>query len=52
MKKILASIFILFSISNVLAQETSVFFDGSFDEAKARASAENKLILVDVSSDG
>ncbi|MCP4724758.1 MAG: hypothetical protein GY863_06965 [bacterium] len=52
MKKILTIVFILFLASNVFAQETSVFYNGTFDDAKADAAANSKLIIVDVSSDG
>ena len=48
--KILAVLTIILLLA-VMAQ-SAVWFQGSFDAAKAQAQLENKLILVDFYSDG
>ena len=49
MKKVLTLLFVL-TAASLMAQ--SFWFDGSFDEARARAAKEDKMILIDFYSDG
>jgi hypothetical protein len=49
MKKLLC-ILLLFAGTALMAQ--SVWFEGSFDEARAKAAEEDKMILIDFYSDG
>jgi len=51
MKKVVTFLFILLFASSAFAQ-SSVWFDGSFDDAKAKAEKEGKLILINFYSDG
>ena len=51
MKRAIAFIVILLCAQVVFGQE-SVWFQGSFDDAKAQAQKEDKLILIDFFSDG
>lgn len=46
MKKVVTFLFILLFATSVFAQK-SIWFDGTFDEAKEKAQKEGKLILVD-----
>ena len=50
MKKTLICILFVLAASALMAQ--SVWFDGSFDEAKTKAAKEDKMILIDFYSDG
>jgi hypothetical protein len=50
MKKAAVVLMVLILAASVFAQE-SVWFEGTFDSAKARAEEGNKLILIDFSSD-
>ena len=50
MKKTLSCILFFLLVSVLAAQ--SIWFDESFDQAKARAAKENKMILIDFYSDG
>ncbi len=51
MKRTVAFIVMLLCAHVVYGQE-SVWFQGSFEEAKAQAQKEDKLILIDFFSDG
>ncbi|MFC1564101.1 hypothetical protein ACFL6G_04150 [candidate division KSB1 bacterium] len=51
MKKYLLSFLFLFVFSNAFTQ-TSVFFTGTFEQAKEKAMNEDKFIVLDISSDG
>ena len=51
MKKTAIVLFIILFSGFAAAQE-SVWFKGTFEEAKANAKQENKLILIDFYSDG
>ena len=51
MKKVVTFLLILLFASTVFAQ-SSVWFDGSFDDAKAKAEKEGKIILINFYSDG
>lgn len=51
MKRIFAMLLLLLLPASLFAQ-TDVWFTGSLDDARAKAAAENKLVLIDFSSDG
>ncbi|MFC1564103.1 hypothetical protein ACFL6G_04160 [candidate division KSB1 bacterium] len=51
MKKGLTILFLLIFAATAFAQE-SVWFDGSFDEAKTKAEKENKFLLINFDSPG
>lgn len=51
MKRTIAVIVLLLLASSLLAQSAN-WFEGSFEEAKAKAAQENKHIIVDFYSDG
>ena len=44
MKYALFTLFLGLLVSNLSAQSSITFFEGSFEEAKAQAAAENKMI--------
>ena len=51
MKRSLAVMILILLASSLFAQSAN-WFEGSFEEAKAKAAQENKHILVDFYSDG
>ena len=51
MKKLLFCLLALFFVGSVFAQN-SVWFDGTFDQAKAAAGEKGKLLIIDFYQDG